>query len=53
MRPYLKKNSLQKRAGGVAQGEGPEFKCQYHKEKKIAHFLEWIYITRKFYEMVQ
>jgi hypothetical protein len=24
-----------KRAGGVTQGEGPEFKPQYHKEKKI------------------
>jgi hypothetical protein len=23
-----------KRAGGVAQGEGPEFKPQYHKNKK-------------------
>jgi hypothetical protein len=25
-----------KRAGGVAQGEGPEFKPQYHKKKKKA-----------------
>jgi hypothetical protein len=32
--PYLKKNPLQKRAGGVAQGVGPEFKPQYHKKKK-------------------
>jgi hypothetical protein len=23
-----------KRAGGVAQGIGPEFKAQYHKKKK-------------------
>jgi hypothetical protein len=34
MRPYLKKNLSQKRAGGVARGEGPEFKPQYHKKKK-------------------
>jgi hypothetical protein len=32
-RPYLK-NPSQKRAGGVDQGEGPEFKSQYHKKKK-------------------
>jgi hypothetical protein len=37
MRPYLKKNPSQKRAGGVAQGAGPEFhKPQYHKKKKIS-----------------
>jgi hypothetical protein len=34
MRPYLKKKSLQKRAGGVAQGVDPEFKPQYCKKKK-------------------
>jgi hypothetical protein len=28
------KNLSQKRAGGVAQGEGPEFKPQYSKKKK-------------------
>jgi hypothetical protein len=33
MRPYLKKNPSQKRAGGVAQGVGPEFKLQYLKNK--------------------
>jgi hypothetical protein len=27
--PILKKNPSQKRAGGVAQGVGPEFKPQY------------------------
>jgi hypothetical protein len=27
------KNPLQKRAGGVAQGEGPEFKPQYCKNE--------------------
>jgi hypothetical protein len=30
MRPYLKK-SFTKKAGGVAQGIGPEFKPQYRK----------------------
>jgi hypothetical protein len=36
MRPYLKKTQHQKRAGGVAQGVGPEYKPQDHKkEKKI------------------
>jgi hypothetical protein len=34
MRPYLEKKPLTKRAGGVAQGVGPEFKPQYHKKKK-------------------
>jgi hypothetical protein len=30
------KNPSHKRAGGVAQGEGPEFKPQYLKKKKKA-----------------
>jgi hypothetical protein len=30
-RPYLEK---QNRAGGVAQGEGPELKPQYHQKKR-------------------
>jgi hypothetical protein len=35
MRPYLEKKALhKKRAGGVAQGVGPEFKPQYCKRKK-------------------
>jgi hypothetical protein len=34
VRPYLKKNSSQKRAGGVAQGVDPEFKPQYQKKKE-------------------
>jgi hypothetical protein len=34
MRPYLKKNPSQKRAGGVAQGKGLEFKPQYCKKTK-------------------
>jgi hypothetical protein len=33
MRPYFE-NTHQKRAVGVAQGEGPEFKPQYCKKKK-------------------
>jgi hypothetical protein len=36
MRPYpekkKKKKPSQKTAGGVAQGEGPEFKTKYHKK---------------------
>jgi hypothetical protein len=35
-RPYLKKTHPKKRAGGVAQGVGPEFKPQYRKKKKKA-----------------
>jgi hypothetical protein len=31
--PILQK-PFTKRAGGVVQGEGPEFKPQYHKKKK-------------------
>jgi hypothetical protein len=34
MRPYLEKTHHKNRAGGVAQGEGPEFKPQYHKINK-------------------
>jgi hypothetical protein len=36
MRPYLKKtlHTHKKRTGRMAQGEGPEFKPQYHKKKK-------------------
>jgi hypothetical protein len=36
------KNPSQKeRVGGVAQGEGPEFKPQYHRKKK-KKFQSWI-----------
>jgi hypothetical protein len=36
MRPYLKRKPSQKRACGVAQGVGPEFKPQHcKKEKKV------------------
>jgi hypothetical protein len=34
VRPCLEKNPSQKRAGGVAQSVGLEFKPQYHKKKK-------------------
>jgi hypothetical protein len=34
-RPYLKKKKSQKRAGGVAQGIGPDFKSQYHQKQNI------------------
>jgi hypothetical protein len=34
VRPYLEKTHHKKRAGGVAQDVGPEFKPQYHKKKK-------------------
>jgi hypothetical protein len=34
MRTYLKKTLHKNRAGGVVQGEGPEFKPQYQKKKK-------------------
>jgi hypothetical protein len=30
----ISKNPIKKRAGGVAQGVGPEFKPQYCKKKK-------------------
>jgi hypothetical protein len=30
------KNPSQKKAGGVAQGIGPEFKSQYRKKKSIS-----------------
>jgi hypothetical protein len=34
MRAFLEKTHHKKRAGGVAQGVGPEFKPQYHKINK-------------------
>jgi hypothetical protein len=38
MRSYLEKNPSQKRACGMAQAVGPEFKSKYHKTtKKDAH----------------
>jgi hypothetical protein len=34
LREPISKIPITKRAGGVAQDEGPEFKPQYHKKKK-------------------
>jgi hypothetical protein len=34
LQDHILKNSSQKRAGGVAQGVGSEFKPQYHHQKK-------------------
>jgi hypothetical protein len=36
MRHYLEKNLHKNRSGGVAQGEGPEFKPQYWKKKILS-----------------
>jgi hypothetical protein len=33
MRSFLEKPFTKNRAGGVAQGEGPEFKLRYFKKK--------------------
>jgi hypothetical protein len=33
MRPYLENTHHKNRAGGMAQGAGPEFKSQYLKKK--------------------
>jgi hypothetical protein len=43
MRPYLKKTFHKIRAGGVAQGEGPDFKPQYYKKKKLGGCDEGIF----------
>jgi hypothetical protein len=37
-RPYLEKKPSQKRAVGVAQGIGPEFKFQYCRKKAVLSF---------------
>jgi hypothetical protein len=37
MRPYLE-NPSQKRAGGMVQGVGPEFKPQYYHKKVRFYF---------------
>jgi hypothetical protein len=36
-RPYLENTHHNKRAGGVAQGVGPEFKPQYHTHIPHTH----------------
>jgi hypothetical protein len=40
VRPYLEKTHHKRRAGGVAQGVGPEFKPQYPKKPKTKQ--NWI-----------
>jgi hypothetical protein len=44
-RPYLEKTHSKKRAGGVAQGLGSEFKVQYRqkkqKKKSKKGLIEW------------
>jgi hypothetical protein len=42
VRPDLEKNLSQKRAGGVAQGVGPELKPQYQKKKKKPHYFQHV-----------
>jgi hypothetical protein len=39
VRPYLKNTLHKNRAGGVAQGEGPEFKSQYLKKKRVIRII--------------
>jgi hypothetical protein len=34
LKTLSRKKPITKKAGGVVQGEGPEFKLQYHKKKK-------------------
>jgi hypothetical protein len=43
VRPYLKKTHHQKRAGGVAEGVGLEFKPQYYKKKKVEPDYHYIF----------
>jgi hypothetical protein len=59
VRPYLKNTHHKKRAGGVAQSVGPEFKPHYCKKKKqtpldctpkIVHFVLYVFITIKDYK---
>jgi hypothetical protein len=38
VRPYLEKTHHKNRAGGVAQGEDPEFKPQYSEKKRNEKF---------------
>jgi hypothetical protein len=42
LRAYLKKPITKNWAGGVAQGENPEFKPQYHTQKKNRNMLSWL-----------
>jgi hypothetical protein len=40
MRPYLEKTLHKKKAGGVVQGVGPEFKPQYKKKRQKTPILQ-------------
>jgi hypothetical protein len=42
-RDPISKNPSQNRAGGVAEGEGPEFKPKYCKKKKKIYIYIYIY----------
>jgi hypothetical protein len=46
MRPYLKNTQHTKRAGGVAQGIGPEFKPQYRKKMKRCSFESYLHFFK-------
>jgi hypothetical protein len=41
----IKKKSITKRAGGVVQGVGPEFKPKYHKKKFVHESLAALLFT--------
>jgi hypothetical protein len=47
VRPYFEETHHKKRAGGVAQGVGPEFKHQYYKKKKKEAILYMIKTSRQ------
>jgi hypothetical protein len=51
MRPYLKKTLHKKRAGEVAQGIGPEFKPQNHKNDQTNKQMERCSISLVFRKM--
>jgi hypothetical protein len=51
VRPYLEKKPSQKRAGGVAQGVGPEFKPWYCKKKLKKGSLSYKCPNKNCYEL--
>jgi hypothetical protein len=51
-RPPLQKKS-QKRAGGVAQDVGPEFKPQYHTHKKKAKYTLFVYLLKSYQNCIR
>jgi hypothetical protein len=60
LRDPISKNPSQKRAGGVAQSVGPEFKPQYHKNKQtnkqkpelLIQFLHVFSVEQRLWEMM-